>query len=101
MFVDTIVYTWCVLDEHRFLVLDLALSAGDRAKLSDRYPFLEFLARSKEMTSALHQDWLTGNIRCLIKAAAFLTSPGSPSAPAGWPVFRRSCRNGLRARRIR
>lgn len=34
----------------RFLVLDLALSAGDRAELSDRYPFLEFLAGSKDMT---------------------------------------------------
>lgn len=34
----------------RFLVLDLGLSAGDRAELADRYPFLEFLDGTKDMT---------------------------------------------------
>jgi len=36
----------------RFLVLDTGLSAADRAHLSDRYPFLEFLSGSANMTTA-------------------------------------------------
>jgi hypothetical protein len=36
----------------RFLVLDVGLSDADRAHLSDRYPFLEFLTGSTGMTPA-------------------------------------------------
>jgi hypothetical protein len=42
----------------RFLVLDVGLSAGDRAHLSDRYPFLEFLTGSAGMTPADQVDRL-------------------------------------------
>lgn len=42
----------------RFLVLDTGLSQADREHLSDRYPLLEFLTGSTDMTPAEHTDRL-------------------------------------------
>jgi hypothetical protein len=43
----------------RFLVLDVGLSEADRAQLSERYPFLEFLTGRNDMT---HTDRLAAAI---------------------------------------
>ena len=42
----------------RFLVLDVGLSDADRTELSDRYPFLEFLTGSADLTPAEQIDQL-------------------------------------------
>jgi len=42
----------------RFLALDVGLAAADRTELSDRYPFLEFLTGSADMTHAEQTDRL-------------------------------------------
>lgn len=46
----------------RFLVLDVGLFEADRAYLSDRYPFLEFLTGSAGMTPAEQTDRLAAAI---------------------------------------
>ena len=46
----------------RFLLLDTGITEADRAALSDRYPFLDFLAGDAGMTSAEQIDGIAGAI---------------------------------------